>query len=210
MLNIEGRRCVIIGGGSVAERKISGLLEAGAVVLVVSPSLTAHLQELADAGKIEWARREAKEEDLDGAVLVFAATDRPAINAQVAQAARTRGIHVNIADEGACGDFLVPAVLRRGDLVVTASASGAAPALASRILHEMALRYGPEYDEYVKSLKTIRTIVKSEVKDLSERRKLLSAAVTEDALEEWRSASWLNDKEKLLERLRQRANYTRG
>jgi precorrin-2 dehydrogenase/sirohydrochlorin ferrochelatase len=72
------------------------------------------------------------------------------------------------------------------------------------------LRYGPEYADYVQALQVIRSIVKSEVEDRSERRKLLNAAVTEDALEEWRSASWLHDKGKLIERLRQRANYTRG
>ncbi|KIL36396.1 hypothetical protein SD71_07940 [Cohnella kolymensis] len=210
MLNLEGRRCVVIGGGSVAERKISGLLEAGAAVSVFSLGLTEHLRELVHAGKIEWAKRPMQDEDLDGAALVFAATDRQDINAQAAQAARARGIHANVADDGAGGDFIVPAVLRRGDLIVTASTSGAAPALAARVVNEMAVRYGPEYAEYVKVLETVRSIVKSEVEDSSERRKLLNAAVTEDALEEWRSASWLQDKGKLVERLRQRANYTRG
>lgn len=210
MLKIQGRRCVVIGGGPVAERKIAGLLEAGANVTVVSPRLTPRLRELAQAGSIALAEREARADDLDGAALVFAATDRPAVNANIAEAARERAIPVNVADDGADGDFLVPAVIRRGDLVLTASASGSGPALASRIIQEIAQRYGPEYTEYVKALKAVRSIVKSEVKDLSERRRLLNAAVTDDALGEWRSASWLHDKEKLLERLRQRANNTRG
>jgi precorrin-2 dehydrogenase / sirohydrochlorin ferrochelatase len=210
LLKVEGRKCVVIGGGSVAQRKAEGLLQANAVVEIISPRVTPTLLEWAEAGHLRIVEREAQESDLEGAILVFAATDRPEINRWVAEIADKRAIPVNVADDGEGGDFLVPAVLRQGGLVLAASASGAGPALASRIIEELADKYGPEYKDNIDALRAIRGIVKSEVDDLSERRLLLQAAVTDDALEEWRSSSWIQDKDKLIARLRQRANDRKG
>ncbi|WP_373231399.1 bifunctional precorrin-2 dehydrogenase/sirohydrochlorin ferrochelatase [Cohnella sp.] len=210
MLKVEGRKCVVFGGGAVAERKIDGLLQAKADVYIVSPQATPTLQSWAEAGRLQFTQREAVQEDLEGAVLVFAATDRLEINNWIAELARKSGIPVNIADAGEQGDFLTPAVVRRGGLVLTASASGAGPAMAARIIRELSEQYGPEYQEHIETIRTIRAVVKDEVLDLAERRDLLQAAVTAEALEEWRSAAWLQDKEKLLARLRQRVNDRKG
>jgi precorrin-2 dehydrogenase/sirohydrochlorin ferrochelatase len=204
MLKVTGRKCVVFGGGPVAQRKTAGLLQAQADVRLISPHLTPELEAWAGDGRLLWTRREAEEKDLEGAVLVFAATDKPALNQSLAEAARKRGIPINIADDGEAGEFIVPAVLRRGGLVLTASASGAGPALASRIINELADRYGPEYNENIEALRTIRAIVKAEVEDPLERRALLQAAVTDDALEEWRLSSMLQNKADLIARLRQR------
>jgi precorrin-2 dehydrogenase/sirohydrochlorin ferrochelatase len=209
LLDIEGRKCVVIGGGSVAQRKTAGLLQANAAVEIVSPKVTPLLREWADAGRLRIQEREAQESDLEGAVLVFAATDRPEMNRLVAGIAKQRSIPVNVADDGDEGNFLVPAVLRQGGLVISASASGAGPALVSRIIQELADRYGPEYKDNIEVLRAIRGIVKSEVSDISERRALLQAAVTDEALEEWRSAPWIQDKDRLLARLRQRLHDRR-
>ncbi|WP_167746946.1 precorrin-2 dehydrogenase/sirohydrochlorin ferrochelatase family protein [Cohnella luojiensis] len=213
LLKVEGRKCVVIGGGSVAQRKSEGLLKAKASVFVISPKLTPAMLEWAEAGLLHWERREAVETDLDGASLVFAATDRPIINSWISEEAGKRAVPVNIADDGESGDFIVPAVLRRDELVLTASASGAGPALAARIIQELAERYGPEYNENVQALRAIRLIVKAEVSDPSERRELLQAAVTDEALEEWRSLAWPQDKVKLISRLRElskRVNDRKG
>ncbi len=210
MLRMDGRRCVVIGGGTVAQRKSEGLLQAKADIRVISPKLTPTLRDWAKAGQLQWAQREAKEEDIVGSALVFAATDQPEVNRWIAGIARRHAIPVNIADDGEEGDFLVPAVLRRGDLILAASASGAGPALAKRIVNELAERYGPEYGESVEALRAIREIVKAEVSDISERRELLQIAVSDEALEEWRSAAWIRDKDKLIERLRQRVNDRKG
>jgi precorrin-2 dehydrogenase/sirohydrochlorin ferrochelatase len=210
MLKIEGRKCVVFGGGAVAQRKTAGLLQADADVYVISPKVTPTLREWAESGHLQLMEREAEQRDIDGAILVFAATDRPDINHWIAEMAGNQGIPVNIADDGERGDFLTPAVVRRGGLVLTASASGAGPALAAKIMQELADRYGPEYKENVEALRTIRAVVKAEVADSSERRALLQAAVTDEALTEWRTASWLQDKDKLLNRLRQRVLDLRG
>jgi precorrin-2 dehydrogenase / sirohydrochlorin ferrochelatase len=212
MYKVAGRKCVVVGGGTVAVRKAGGLLEAQANVYVISPKLTPELRDWADAGKVRWLEKEAEDIDLDDAVLVFAATDDPEANLRIAEAAGSRAIPVNLADDGDNGDFIVPAVLRRGGLVLSASTSGAGPALASRIVSELAERYGPEYNENIEVLRTIRSIVKSEVTDPAERRMMLQVAVTDEALHEFRAASWPEDMDKpeLIARLRQRVNDRKG
>jgi len=210
MLKLNDRKCVVVGGGAVGERKTAGLLDSGADVVVVSPTATPALQEWAAAGRIRLLAREAADSDLEGAVLVFAATDQPSVNARIIAAARSRGIPVNSADDGDNGDFAVPAVLRRGDLHIAVSAAGASPALSSRVIRELSERYGAEYGEYTEALRYIRSVVKAEIADAAERRLLLRTAAAEDALEEWRNAPWLGDKDKLLARLRQRAKERKG
>lgn len=210
MLKVEGRKCVVFGGGPVAQRKIAGLLQANAAVYIVSPTVTPALRQWAEDGQLYWEQREAEESDLQNAMLVFAATDQPNVNRWVLYAAGERGIPVNVADDGESGDFILPAVVRQGGLVLTASASGAGPALTTRIIRELAERYGSEYKQNVELLRAIRHVVKAEVVDMAERRELLQAAVTEDALKEWRSVPWLSDKDKLLARLRQRVDDMKG
>ncbi|MFC5468330.1 bifunctional precorrin-2 dehydrogenase/sirohydrochlorin ferrochelatase [Cohnella suwonensis] len=206
MLRLDGRDCLVAGGGEVAERKTEGLLQAGASVTVVSPSATRRLSEWAAEGRVRWLAREAAGADVEGAALVFAATDNPSANRMIADAARALGIPVNVADDGEAGDFLVPATVRRGDLILTASASGAGPAFASRIAGELAEAYGPDYEDLVKTLKEIRLLVKAEVPDASERRALLRAAAGDEAIAMWRSREGMADKPRMLEALRRIAN----
>ena len=185
LLNISGRLCVVAGGGSVAERKTKGLLEAGGRVRVVSPSLTPALAEWAQTARIEWRRKEAEPADLEGALLVFAATDDPAANRRLAEMAKTKGLLVNDAGEGEAGNFIVPAVLRRGDFVLAAGTGGSAPALAARVIRDLAVRYGPEYADFAAALRRIREAVKQEVADPEERKLLLMKAAEEEAVREW-------------------------
>lgn len=137
-LHLARRRCVVIGGGRVAERKVRGLLAAGATVAVIAPRLTPELRALADAGRIAAEERPYARGDLDGAALAFAATDRRAINAAVAAEARAVGALVNVADAPGEGDFSVPAVVRRGDLAIGVSTAGASPAVAALVRDRLA------------------------------------------------------------------------
>lgn len=211
MIDIQGRACVVIGGGAVAERKARGLLEAGALVRVVSPSLTPSLAELAQSGDIQILDRFYRDGDLAGAVLAFAATDDPETNAAVLREARQRGVPANAAAGGAEGDFIVPAVVRRGDLVLTASASGGGPAVAARIAGELARRYGPEYEPYLKTMRRVREAIKTQVADSEERRRLLAAAATEETFAEWADiGSEAVGISELIERLRVRALGGKG
>ncbi|MBO9597476.1 MAG: bifunctional precorrin-2 dehydrogenase/sirohydrochlorin ferrochelatase [Cohnella sp.] len=205
ILNLAGRTCIVIGGGAVAARKARGLLEAGATVKVISPKLVPELSAMAETGQIRYEPHEYADGDLEGASLVFAATDRPDVNALVVSEANRRRIPVNAADGSPGGDFIVPAVLRRGDLVLTASASGSGPAVASRIIGELRERYGPEYTDYLIGLRKIRSWIKAEVADPVERRRLLEEASTEQSLIEWGRLDDRADKRDIIERLRVRA-----
>lgn len=183
MLNIAGKKCLVFGGGNVAERRVNGLLEAGAQVEVVSMTLTENLQALVSAGRICWLMKEAAPEDIRGADFVFAATGDTAANRRLADAAKSAGIPLNLADDGVSGDFLLPAVVRRGRLVLAVSTSGASPALAARIAGELAEQYGPEYAAYTEQLAHIRRLVMAEVKDRKARQRLLKAAAERSFLQ---------------------------
>jgi siroheme synthase-like protein len=142
-VELEGRPCVVIGGGAVAERKVRALLDVAAVVTVVSPALSLTLGALVAAGRVAHIARGYTEGDLTGAALAFAATDDGCINAQVAREGRRRGVWVNAADDPAHCDAILPAVVRRGGVTVAVSTGGASPALA-RAVRERLERALPE------------------------------------------------------------------
>jgi precorrin-2 dehydrogenase/sirohydrochlorin ferrochelatase len=150
------RRCVVVGGGQVAERKIHGLLDAGALPQVISPSLTEQLGAWADAGQVHHIARGYEPGDLAGASLVFAATNDAVLNRRVAEDARHAGALVNLADDGAASDFSTPATVRRGDLLLTISTAGASPILAAHIRRELEQYYGTEYAALAADLRALR------------------------------------------------------
>ena len=151
-LDLSGRRCVVVGGGEVANRKARKLLQARARVVVISPEVGAELESVA----VEVHRRPYREGDLEGAYLAFAATDSRAVNAAVAREAQERGIPVNVADRPSEGDFALPSTLRRGRLQVAVSTGGASPALARRRREELEDAFGPEWAGIVEELDAAR------------------------------------------------------
>jgi siroheme synthase-like protein len=136
-LEMAGRPCLVVGGGPVAERKVAGLLDAGAWLTVVSPTATEVLYAWARADRIRLVEREYTAADLSGHSVVFVATDDGRVNAAVARDARAAGLLINAADDPAHCDFILPAVVRRGDLTVAVSTGGASPALARTVCDEI-------------------------------------------------------------------------
>jgi precorrin-2 dehydrogenase/sirohydrochlorin ferrochelatase len=151
-LDLSGRRCVVVGGGGVANRKARKLLQARARVVVISPAIGAELESVA----VEVHRRPYREGDLEGAYLAFAATNAREVNAAVAREAKERGVPVNVADSPSEGDFALPSTLRRGRLQVAISTGGASPTLARRIRGELEEAFGPEWAGIVEELDTAR------------------------------------------------------
>jgi len=149
LLDLAGRPTVVAGGGPVAERKVHGLLAAGATVRLVSPEVTPGLAHLARRGEIVLETRPWRPGDLDGAMLGVAATGDPAVNARVAEEGRSRGVLVNRVDDPDRGGFTVPAVLRRGDLTVAVATSGRTPGLAGALRRRLEGVFGPEWAELV-------------------------------------------------------------
>lgn len=149
-LNMQGRRCLVIGGGAVAERKIAALLEAGAVPTVVSPAITDAIARWAKDHSVELIARGYRSSDLTEHELAFVATDDGAVNEQVYSDGRRLGVWVNAADDPAHCDFILPSVLRRGDLTVAVSSGGTSPALSRTIREELEIYFTEEYELLVK------------------------------------------------------------
>lgn len=155
-LDLKNRPVVIVGGGGVAARKALRLVAAKACLTVVAPSLDPVLVELVGEGKVQHIGRSYQAGDLSEAFLAFAATDDPEVNLEVAKEARRRRILVDVTDAPDVSDFATPAVLERGDLLVTVSTSGASPALARRIIEQLEPLFGEEYGEALVLFRRIR------------------------------------------------------
>ena len=132
-LDLKGRKCVIIGGGQVAERKVPHLLECDAKVAFVSPQITPSIQRWVNEGKVSWEARDYAEGDLTGAFLAIAATDEPQINRAIAREAAEKNVLLNVVDVTPLCTFIAPATVKRGDVVVAISTGGASPALARKL-----------------------------------------------------------------------------
>lgn len=161
-LDVTGRRCVVVGGGPVAEGKVTGLLAAGASVTVISPTVTGALAAAARAGRVSWRRRFYRRGDLEGAALAFAATGDVEVNAAVAAEGGWGGVWVNAADDPAHCDFILPSVLRRGALAIAVSTGGASPALARAVREELERHVGAEYATLVDVARDVRGALRAE------------------------------------------------
>jgi siroheme synthase-like protein len=159
-LNLKGRRCIVVGGGSVAERKTRMLLEHQASVTVISPTLSIGLRHLAEQGAIQTIIRNYQAGDVDEAFLVIAATDDPCINTAIADQRRKQKALVNVVDDPESSDFIVPALVRRGDVTIAISTAGKSPALARKIRAELEKSFGAEYASLVSLINEVRSELK--------------------------------------------------
>lgn len=150
-LDMRGRRCLVVGGGAVAVRKTTTLIEAGAAVTVVAPEVAA----MPEGAVVE--ERGFCEDDLDGVLLVVAATGDHHLNAHVAAAARERDIWANVADDPEASTLVLPAVVRRGALRIAVSTGNASPAFAGRLRRDLEEHFGPEYADLTALLARLRT-----------------------------------------------------
>lgn len=161
-LNISGRRCIVVGGGQVALRKVRTLLEHGANITVISPELCPELDQLAENGEIEVRQQGYREGDLAGAFVVIAATDDGAINQQVVREAREIGALINVVDDADNSDFIAPSVVRRGDITIAISTAGRSPALARKLRTKLEEHFSDEYASLVNLVGEVRTEVRQQ------------------------------------------------
>ena len=144
-LVIEGRPCLVVGGGPIAARKVAGLLACGAVVTVIAPRVATEIEAWAAEGRVTLDRRPYRRGEVAGYRLVIAATDVPTSTRPSSSTARTAGVWVNAADDPASCSFTLPAVVRRGPLMVTVATGGHSPALARWLRHHVEVEMGDEY-----------------------------------------------------------------
>jgi precorrin-2 dehydrogenase/sirohydrochlorin ferrochelatase len=196
-LDLHGRPCLLIGGGQVAERKAATLLRAGASVTVISPRLTPKLRQLSESGTVAWREKEFEEGDLEGFLLVFAASDSAGVNRDAARACRGRNVLVNVAAPPEESTFIVPSIVERGDLLLAVSTCGSSPALAKKLREELESRYGPEYDQFLRILSELRRRIQTEIPDEKERKRIYRTVIDADVVELLRQGKGEAVKEKL-------------
>lgn len=160
LTELHDARCLVVGGGPVAERKVAALLECEAGVTVISPALSGQLGRWAAEQRLEHIARTFRSGDVCSIrarpALVIAATGDAAVNAQVAGEARSMGLLVNVVDQPEAGNFHTVATVRRGDLLLTVSTGGASPAMASLVRQKLEQDFGSEYGELLALLGTLR------------------------------------------------------
>lgn len=183
LVGLENRHCIVIGGGHEAEHKVRGLLDCGAAVTVIHPTLTSQLQAWADEGCFIWLQRSYQEGDLRGAFLVIAERSDPPINAAIWQEAESHGALVNVMDDVDHCNFVAGSVVRQGPLTISISTSGAAPALAVRLRQEMEHTFGPQYAAFLEWMQALRPFMVQAYPNFSERKALYYKLVDSDILD---------------------------
>jgi precorrin-2 dehydrogenase/sirohydrochlorin ferrochelatase len=182
-LDVRNRDCLVVGGGPVAERKVKALLECGAKVVVVALHATSSLQSLASKDKISLKLRAYQPSDLDGKCLVICATDDEGTNLNISQDAARRGTLCNVADRpGACS-FVLPSVVRQGDLLIAVSTSNKSPALARRIRLKLESEFGQEYAVLLNLMGFIREKLQIEAPSPQARKKMFERLLDEGLLQ---------------------------
>jgi len=181
-LDLRGRRVVVIGGGEVAERKIKSLLDSGASILVISPEVTPGIASLSEQQRIEVRNRTYTHGDCAGAALVFSATGDPEISRAAHKEATGLGVFINTADQPAQCSFIMPAVVRRGDIGVAISTSGTSPALAARLRRKISGVIGPEYARLAELLARARPEIRGKVHTEGNRKDLHYRIIDSDII----------------------------
>ncbi|MGE6513464.1 precorrin-2 dehydrogenase/sirohydrochlorin ferrochelatase family protein [Lysinibacillus sphaericus] len=198
-INIEYKTVVIVGGGHVATQKVASLLPAKANVVVVSPTLHETLLPLAESGQITWRDKVFEPRDLDDASLIIAATNDTTVNEAVQEAAQHWQL-LNRADAQGESNFITPATIRRGPLVLTVSTSGASPSLARKIKEDLAEQFDAVYEDYVCFLQQARLMVVAKFEKGDKRRAALQALLEPNLLE-WTRSGEIDRREAYLQQL---------
>jgi precorrin-2 dehydrogenase len=175
-LDLEGRSCLVVGGGRIGLEKTRGLLECGALVTVVAPEIAPELLELG----VECLARRYRAADLDGRFLVVAATSIRSLNQRVYEEAEARSLLCNVVDVPDLCSFILPAVHRQDPIAIAVSTGGASPALAQRIRDEIAGVIGPEYAQLAERLRELRPWAKAHLPTYEERRRFFADLVSSE------------------------------
>jgi precorrin-2 dehydrogenase len=186
-LRLSGERAVVLGGGPVAARKVDGLLAAGASVTVISPALCPELEQMVNDGRVTHARRSYDPADIEGAAVVIAATDDPAVNVAVSLQASKLGIPINSVRPPSSGSFIVPSTIRRGGVMLAISTGGGCPALSKRLRRELEGFIGEEYGPFLEFLEEARDELKAKLTNEESRAEALTRLVDSGLIETFKT-----------------------
>jgi precorrin-2 dehydrogenase/sirohydrochlorin ferrochelatase len=181
-LNIQTRPCLVVGGGRVGARKVETLCQCGAQVTVVSPEVVPELLELSGDRTIRLKQRAYRSSDVEGMFLVIGATNDEALNRQIHSDAERHQLLCNIADRPEICNFILPAIVRRGDFTLAISTAGKSPAFAKHIRKQLQAQYGPEYGLMLDLMGAIRTRLLAEAHAPEEHKPLFEQLIAADLL----------------------------
>jgi len=159
-LNIQGKRCVVVGGGNVALRKVKALFDCGAKITLISPRPHPEIVKLSKRRALQLIHRDYEKEDLEDAVIVFACTDVKKVNRKVAENSKKTDVLVNVVDDPGFSDFITPSFFRRGDLTIAVSTAGTSPALARKIRTKLEKSFGEEYAALLSLVGEVRSALR--------------------------------------------------
>jgi precorrin-2 dehydrogenase / sirohydrochlorin ferrochelatase len=182
LMNLDYKKVVIVGGGHVARQKAEALMSTKAQITVISPEVTEKLQQYIHEGLVTWKEKSFEPADLDDAALIFAVTNDEEVNNAVEEAVQHWQL-LSRADAKGRVDFINPAVVRRGEFVLTVSTSGASPGLTRKVKSDIAEQYGEHYAQYVSYLKDARQRILK--KFTGDEKKQLLAELLDPQVLEW-------------------------
>jgi precorrin-2 dehydrogenase/sirohydrochlorin ferrochelatase len=195
-LKLEGRRCLVVGAGTIAEGKIGGLIATDASIRVIAPEATTQVQTWAGEGKIDWERRKFLTSDLQGVFLVVAATSSTPVHEEIFAEAKKLGVLCNVVDVPHLCDFFYPAIVRRGSLQIAISTAGESPALSQRLRKELEQQFGPEYEAWVTAIGEARAELATRDLSAEDRKEILHELASREFYEKFRDELRKQQKEK--------------
>jgi len=195
-LKLEGRRCLVVGAGTIAEGKIGGLIATDASIRVIAPEATTQVQTWAGEGKIDWERRKFLTSDLQGVFLVVAATSSTLVHEEIFAEAKKLGVLCNVVDVPHLCDFFYPAIVRRGSLQIAISTAGESPALSQRLRKELEQQFGPEYEAWVTAIGEARSELATRNLSAEDRKEILHELASREFYEKFRDELRKQQKEK--------------
>ena len=181
-IELEGQKVLVVGGGRVAQRKVETLLQFGASIQIISRDLTHKLKELVKAKEIHHIGEEFRDEHLDNAFLVIAATYDKQLNQKISESARKRHMLINAVDQPADCNFIVPSIVNRGNLLIAISTSGKSPAFAKKIRKQLEAQFGNEYEVFLTLMGRLREDVLSMGLSQSDNSRIFHEIVDSDIL----------------------------
>ena len=190
MLNLTNKNVIIIGGGKIAERRITTLLNSNASITVISPQVTPKIKRYIENKKVKWVNRPFTPNDLHEAFLVVVATDDTVINELVVENAPTNAL-INVVEDAKQGNIQFPANFKRGKLTIAVSTDGASPILTKRIKDKLEAEYDENYEYYLDFLYEARALVKKSNLTKEEKREVLKELVTDNFFDEKKQQDWI-------------------
>jgi len=182
-LDLKGKVILVVGGGRVAERKVEALLDSGAEIRIVGGKITEGLNKLVELRDLVCLNDEFQDKHLEGVFLVIAATDDRELNHRISTVAKEKGLLVNAVDQPADCNFIVPSIVRQGDLQIAVSTSGKSPALARKLRKQLDKQFGDEYESFLILMGCLRKKILAQGLAQEENSRIFNEIVNSDILD---------------------------